>query len=74
MPRRVDNSRLGSSHGGHADELLDGAGVDGEVGQPEEVGPDDHGPEGVPRERVGVEAATIHLWLTIHVITRRNSS
>lgn len=32
--------------------------MDGEVGQPEEVGPDDHGPERVPRKRVGVEAAT----------------
>lgn len=39
--------------------------MDGEVGQPEEVGPDDHGPERVPRERVGVEAATTDLSLTL---------
>lgn len=39
--------------------------MDGEVGQPEEVGPDDHGPERVPRERVGVEAATTDLLLTL---------
>lgn len=39
--------------------------MDGEVGQPEEVGPDDHGPERVPRERVGVEAATTDFLLTL---------
>lgn len=60
----MKNSRLGSSHGGHTDELLHGAGMDGEVRQPEEMSPDDHGPEGVPRKRVGVEATTTDLRLT----------
>lgn len=39
--------------------------MDGEVGQPEEVGPDDHGPEGVPGERVGIETATTGLCSTL---------